>query len=580
VLHDAFVGAFASIHTLEDPSALKPWLSRVAAFTARKVLRTRSRRAWLGLFRDTAHQERSEPVIQPNPEVFRAVRETYAVLDELPVDERMAFALRFIEGMELSEAAASCGVSLATAFSHASFETPDAQRANPGRVTMARPVTPLGLWGERVSTRLDQLKPERLRALGAARTELVRHLAQPFRPKRSWHRPVGVAACGLALAAGVLLWVLGRPPPRLEFTVDGSPGVLQAWLAGSEARPLEVGFSDGSSFKIGAGARARVVDVDHRGARIALERGELYAQVKSRSSGAWWVIAGPFTVRVTGTRFDLGWEPEAEKLSVAVTEGSVGVSGAIVGGDRRVRAGERLIVSVPLARIETLQPKRSDTAAEPAAQGATPDAIAIPQRRAPTLPVVASSRSALAPVSVLSGAGSPAVTSSATATPAANASHHAGATDSWQELARAGRLKEAFLAAEAQGFRGVCETASSSELLLLGDAARLAGRPDRASSALLDLRRRYPEDPRRAAAAFALGKVAFDQRGAYSQAAEWFSTCIREQPEGSLVREALGRLMEALHRAGDDQNARQTARQYLSRYPKGPHADAARSLLR
>jgi RNA polymerase sigma-70 factor (ECF subfamily) len=114
VLHDAFVGAFASIHTLEDPSALKPWLSRVAAFTARKVLRTRSRRAWLRLFKDAAHQERSEPVIQPNPEVFRAVRETYAVLDELPIDERIAFALRFIEGMELSEAAASCGVSLAT----------------------------------------------------------------------------------------------------------------------------------------------------------------------------------------------------------------------------------------------------------------------------------------------------------------------------------------------------------------------------------------------------------------------------------------------------------------------------------
>ncbi|MEZ4298352.1 MAG: sigma-70 region 4 domain-containing protein [Polyangiaceae bacterium] len=43
-----------------------------------------------------------------------ALEATYAVLGELPADERIAFALRFIEGMELTEVAASCGVSLAT----------------------------------------------------------------------------------------------------------------------------------------------------------------------------------------------------------------------------------------------------------------------------------------------------------------------------------------------------------------------------------------------------------------------------------------------------------------------------------
>ena len=39
----------------------------------------------------------------------------YAILDELPADARVPFALRFIEGMALDEVAAACDVSLSTA---------------------------------------------------------------------------------------------------------------------------------------------------------------------------------------------------------------------------------------------------------------------------------------------------------------------------------------------------------------------------------------------------------------------------------------------------------------------------------
>ena len=115
VVHDVFVGAFGALHTLQDPSALRPWLSRVAALTARKTLRTRSRRAWLRLFTNAAQERRWEPSgLGSDPEARRALRESYALLDELPVDERIAFALRFIDGMELGEVAAACHVSLAT----------------------------------------------------------------------------------------------------------------------------------------------------------------------------------------------------------------------------------------------------------------------------------------------------------------------------------------------------------------------------------------------------------------------------------------------------------------------------------
>jgi RNA polymerase sigma-70 factor (ECF subfamily) len=43
-----------------------------------------------------------------------ALAAVYRVLKSLPTDERIAFALRVIEGMELTAVASACGVSLST----------------------------------------------------------------------------------------------------------------------------------------------------------------------------------------------------------------------------------------------------------------------------------------------------------------------------------------------------------------------------------------------------------------------------------------------------------------------------------
>ncbi len=51
-----------------------------------------------------------------------------------------------------------------------------------------------------------------------------------------------------------------------------------------------------------------------------------------------------------------------------------------------------------------------------------------------------------------------------------------------------------------------------------------------------------------------------------------------EQARGAL--DAAGRLIEALRRADDSAGARRAARDYLEKYPEGPHADLARSVLR
>jgi RNA polymerase sigma-70 factor (ECF subfamily) len=110
--HDVFVRALVSLPRLSDPSALKGWLTMIAVHVARSAIARRRRRAWLWFLPPEELPEADSG--DATPEVRDALQATYEVLDRLPVDERIAFALRFIDGMELTEVAEACGVSLAT----------------------------------------------------------------------------------------------------------------------------------------------------------------------------------------------------------------------------------------------------------------------------------------------------------------------------------------------------------------------------------------------------------------------------------------------------------------------------------
>lgn len=112
LVHDVFVFAFRDLERLTDASALKAWLTAIAVNTARGHIRSRSRRRWLRFF---APEDVPEvPAAIADEDTRAAMRATYAVLDAMDPDERIAFALRHIDGMELTETAAACEVSLAT----------------------------------------------------------------------------------------------------------------------------------------------------------------------------------------------------------------------------------------------------------------------------------------------------------------------------------------------------------------------------------------------------------------------------------------------------------------------------------
>lgn len=110
LLQEVFIRAIDGIRGLKESDRLRGWLTSIAIFTARSHIRRRTRRNWLGLRSPTPNLQQDPPCLDAR----NALREVYRLMDQIPVNDRMAFALRYIEGMTLPDAAEASGVSLAT----------------------------------------------------------------------------------------------------------------------------------------------------------------------------------------------------------------------------------------------------------------------------------------------------------------------------------------------------------------------------------------------------------------------------------------------------------------------------------
>jgi RNA polymerase sigma-70 factor (ECF subfamily) len=112
VAHEVFVAAFLSLDQLRNPHALRSWLVGIAIRKARKLIARRKRWSFI---RSVAPNDLPEhEASTSSADVSDALRSTYRVLAQLPVDDRIAFALRQVDGMELNAVAEVTDVSLAT----------------------------------------------------------------------------------------------------------------------------------------------------------------------------------------------------------------------------------------------------------------------------------------------------------------------------------------------------------------------------------------------------------------------------------------------------------------------------------
>ena len=111
LVHDCFMAVMRGMGRVRDPAALQGWMASVTVNTVRSHLRKRRvRRLW-----STGGEALTEaPARGVDHEARQLLAATYAVLDRLATDERLAFVLRHVEQRPLAEVAELCGCSLAT----------------------------------------------------------------------------------------------------------------------------------------------------------------------------------------------------------------------------------------------------------------------------------------------------------------------------------------------------------------------------------------------------------------------------------------------------------------------------------
>jgi RNA polymerase sigma-70 factor, ECF subfamily len=113
LVQDVFLAAAKGLDSVRDPRATRAWLATVTVRTARKKLRRRKWKIMLSL--DEAPDYEDVADRSASPETKAMLKAVYRALDELPIDERIAWSLRYVEGEQLDRIALLCGCSLATA---------------------------------------------------------------------------------------------------------------------------------------------------------------------------------------------------------------------------------------------------------------------------------------------------------------------------------------------------------------------------------------------------------------------------------------------------------------------------------
>ena len=116
LLQEVFARALEGIGRVREADRLKAWLRSLTVFTARATLKRRRWRSWVGLSPGEVEETAlTSPTTTDTLEERRALRRVKAILDRMAVDDRIAFTLRYFEGLELTEIAQTCQVSLSTA---------------------------------------------------------------------------------------------------------------------------------------------------------------------------------------------------------------------------------------------------------------------------------------------------------------------------------------------------------------------------------------------------------------------------------------------------------------------------------
>ncbi len=104
VVQDTFVVAFQKLDKLENPDALRTWLTRILVSQIRKSYRVRRLRAFFGFRQDVKDATLQMCAIHDaRPDLRAELRELDTVLHRMPEEKRIVWMLHRIEGMTIHE---------------------------------------------------------------------------------------------------------------------------------------------------------------------------------------------------------------------------------------------------------------------------------------------------------------------------------------------------------------------------------------------------------------------------------------------------------------------------------------------
>jgi RNA polymerase sigma-70 factor (ECF subfamily) len=111
-VQEVFLVAVRSVGSVRDPNAVKAWLARITVRVARRRLRKRKLRSFFGVDDPGVYEKLAD--LGASPEDRALLARVYRVLEGIPANCRIAWALRYIEGEPLESVAALSSCSLAT----------------------------------------------------------------------------------------------------------------------------------------------------------------------------------------------------------------------------------------------------------------------------------------------------------------------------------------------------------------------------------------------------------------------------------------------------------------------------------
>jgi len=388
-------------------------------------------------------------------------------------------------------------------------------------------------------------------AFARVRSRVERHRASRGRRASTWG--VTLAAAAVLL---VLTWRMVEPRKQalpLAYRAEGAE-ILDGYLRARPGEHPRLSFSDGSVVALAEDTRMRVVAADDRGGHLAIEEGEIRADIVHRTGARWTFDAGPYSVDVRGTSFSLNWRGADGWFDFRLQTGLVDIHTPWSPEAIALHGGQRL--TVRSADHEVTIRDLDDSSA----RDEKTDASAV---------------SAQAPVSV---AALPVAPKIAAVNPNASLKAHRA---TWSERMASGDLQSIVDDAVERGVDATVAERTSEELAILESAARYTKRPDIARSALLAQRARFAGSSRAKEAAFLLGRMVESADGADGKnALGWYERYLSEDPDGTFAAEAAGRDMIVTRRMFGIDRAHPLAESYLKRWPTGAYSELARSILK